>query len=239
MPGTPVAGAILERGSEDGRATDRACDRACDRARGIEVQEDPASKVMEKAGEREQHALGSDDDDEEDERHGPWQATINGLKAFWRFFKKPLGFFVTIYMLNGKPFSFSTSCKIFSNTSKLLKFLCNPANIQISSDCLGWYAFPPPLQRRTSHVQAHLQRHQLPSSYLDRNRFPDPQRPFLRHRLRSNPLAIPRSLLLTILANVFQPIPLPQASRNQFRMVSSSCRNRCYPGDYDRGRNPR
>lgn len=97
MASTPVA--IQERRSEDvGRATDRS---EGTEGRAWTKQEDPGTKLMEEAGE--QQAPGSsEDDDEEEGKHGPWQATINGLKAFWRFFTKPLGFFVTIYMLNGK-----------------------------------------------------------------------------------------------------------------------------------------
>jgi hypothetical protein len=110
MASTPVA--IQERRSEDlGRATDRS---EGTEGRARTEQEDPGTKVMEKAGE--QQATGaSDDDDEEEGKHGPWQATINGLKAFWKFFTKPLGFFVTIYMLNGKLLSLllNSLCELY------------------------------------------------------------------------------------------------------------------------------
>jgi hypothetical protein len=40
-------------------------------------------------------------DTEEEAKPGAWGATKEGLKAFWKWFTKPIGFFVTIYMLNG------------------------------------------------------------------------------------------------------------------------------------------
>jgi hypothetical protein len=36
-----------------------------------------------------------------EEKPGAWATTKEGLKAFWKWFTTPLGFFITIYMLNG------------------------------------------------------------------------------------------------------------------------------------------
>ncbi|KAI5793569.1 hypothetical protein FPQ18DRAFT_377957 [Pyronema domesticum] len=119
MASTPVA--IQERRSEDvGRATDRS---EGTEGRAWTKQEDPGTKLMEEAGE--QQAPGSsEDDDEEEGKHGPWQATINGLKAFWRFFTKPLGFFVTIYMLN-----------VVAWGGMLFLLLCNAAPAMCQPSC--------------------------------------------------------------------------------------------------------
>jgi hypothetical protein len=40
-------------------------------------------------------------DDAGEEKPGAWATTKEGLKAFWKWFTTPLGFFITIYMLNG------------------------------------------------------------------------------------------------------------------------------------------
>ena len=40
-------------------------------------------------------------DTADDAKPGAWAATAAGLAAFWRWFLTPLGFAITIYMLNG------------------------------------------------------------------------------------------------------------------------------------------
>ena len=40
-------------------------------------------------------------EEEEGEKAGWWPVTLTALTAFWNYFRTPLGFCVTIYMLNG------------------------------------------------------------------------------------------------------------------------------------------
>ena len=51
---------------------------------------------------------GAGEDVEEEEGKSNWWATTkHGLFVFWKWFLTPLGFCITIYMLNGIPFSTS------------------------------------------------------------------------------------------------------------------------------------
>ncbi|KAG0128049.1 hypothetical protein HOY82DRAFT_541592 [Tuber indicum] len=62
--------------------------------------------------------------EDEDAEHGWWQTTLNGLKAFWKFFTKPMGFFITIYMLN-----------VVAWGGMLFLLLCNAAPAMCVPDC--------------------------------------------------------------------------------------------------------
>lgn len=96
-------------------------------------------------------AEDGDEDEKEKEKPGAWAVTVEGLRAFWGFFTKPFGFFITIYMLNGRHSRF-----IFEGV--LLTF---------GSGGMGRNALPPTLQRFTSYVQADLQRPLFPPPDLD------------------------------------------------------------------------
>lgn len=65
---------------------------------------------------------------------------------------------------------------------------------------LGRDAVPAALQCRPGHVPPQLQRHQLAAPHLDRDRFADPERALLRHRIRAGPVALPRPVLVGGLA---------------------------------------
>ncbi|PUU76255.1 hypothetical protein B9Z19DRAFT_1088604 [Tuber borchii] len=68
--------------------------------------------------------LTQDGDGQEDVTHGWWQTALNGLKAFWKFFTTPLGFFLTIYMLN-----------VVAWGGMLFLLLCNAAPAMCVPNC--------------------------------------------------------------------------------------------------------
>ncbi|RPB02458.1 hypothetical protein L873DRAFT_1787802 [Choiromyces venosus 120613-1] len=77
-----------------------------------------------KDDDRSAETLVQDGGEHDEVKHAWWQITVNGLKAFWKFFTKPLGFFVTIYMLN-----------VVAWGGMLFLLLCNAAPAMCVPDC--------------------------------------------------------------------------------------------------------
>ncbi|KAF8535093.1 hypothetical protein BDD12DRAFT_918737 [Trichophaea hybrida] len=83
-----------------------------------------AAEESEKLGSRDSSDAGVEGESEDEEKPGAWAATMSGLLGFWMWFKKPVGFFVTIYMLN-----------IVAWGGMLFLLLCNAAPAMCKPTC--------------------------------------------------------------------------------------------------------
>nr|XP_036577372.1 uncharacterized protein CTRU02_12605 [Colletotrichum truncatum]KAF6784343.1 hypothetical protein CTRU02_12605 [Colletotrichum truncatum] len=121
----------------------------------------------------------------------PWKTTVaHGLKAFWKFFLTPSGFVITIYCLNIVAWGVSLAHLI--SPSHLTPHLTSPPPQISPLTTLSGDAFLSAHQCRPGDELPLRRRRQLTAQEMARNLQSDPQRPLLRHRLRSRPLALPR-----------------------------------------------
>jgi hypothetical protein len=95
---------IAERRSEDVTRPVQTLSAAAD----VEGTEEKHSKitapVQEQLKQEDEYNGLAEGVEEEEVKSNWWATTKHGLLMFWKWFLTPLGFFITIYMLNGIPF---------------------------------------------------------------------------------------------------------------------------------------